>query len=350
MAARKKTISKTAETLAKALTFVSAGIDEGVETYKSHARIVNGYIVTFNGLMCVGHPIEETELAAVCPHIPTLITAINKSGKKLSMAVNDKGNLQVTGENIRAIVPCVPPADMPSIMPDIKVAELSDTIKEGFKALLPLVAEDADRIHEMTILLRANTMVAVNGQVMFEYYHGIDLPPGLAIFKNAAKSVATTPEKLVGFGWTPGRTVTFWFEGGAFIQSSLGDGGWPNVDDVFARTIGEPADLPPGFFEGIEAVASFSADGAIHFDTDKVRSGYANYRKDGEDGPVYGATYDVPGLVAKHAFSAKHMKLIKAVCAKIDYWSNEDRALFYGPIANGEDHAKIRGVIQKRKA
>lgn len=346
MAGRKKTISKTAEGLAKALTFVSAGIEKGVEVYKSHARIVNGYIVTFNGVMCVGHPIEENELAMVCPHIPTLITAINKSGKKLSLAVNDKGHLQVTGENIRAIVPCVPPGDMPPVMPDVKVAELSDTIKDGFKALLPLVAEEADRIHEMTILLRASSMIAVNGQVMFEYWHGIDLPPGLAIFKNAAKTVATTPEKLVGFGWTPGRTVTFWFEGGAFVQTALGDGGWPDIDSVFANTTGEPVALPPGFFDGIEAVAPFSVDGAVHFDNDKVRSGYANY---GPDGPVYGATYDVPGMVAKHAFSVKHLKLIKAVCDKLDYWSNEERALFYGPVANGETMPKIRGVIMKRR-
>lgn len=346
MAGRKKTISKTAEGLAKALTFVSAGIDEGTEVYKSHARIVNGYIVTFNGLMCVGHPIEENELAMVCPHIPTLITAINKSGKKLSLAINDKGNLQVTGENIRAIVPCVEPATMPPVMPDMQIAVLSDTIKEGFKTLLPLVAEDADRIHEMTILLRANTMVAVNGQVMFEYFHGIDLPPDLSIFKVVAKTIATTPEKLIGFGFTPGRTATFWFEGGAFVQARLGDGVWPDVDSVFAKTNGEPVDLPPGFFDGIEAVASFSADGSVHFDNDKVRSGYANY---GPDGPVYGATYDVPGMVAKHCFSVKSLKLIKPVCAKIDYWSNDERALFYGPIANGEEHAKVRGVLTKRR-
>lgn len=347
MAGRKKTISKTAESLAKALTFVSAGIEEGKETYKAHCRIVNSYIVTFNGQMCVGHPIEENELAMVCPHIPTLITAINKSGKKLSMAVNDKGNLQVTGENIRAIVPCVSADQMPPVMPDMKIAELSDTIKEGFKALLPLVAEDADRIHEMSILLRANTMVAVNGQVMFEYYHGIDLPPGLSIFKNTAKTIATTPEKLIGFGWNGRSTVTFWFEGGAFIQSILGSGEWPDVDKVFATTVGEPADLPPGFFEGIEAVASFSADGGVVFDDDKVRSGYASY---GADGPVYGATYDVPGLVGRHVFSVKQMKLIKPVCAKLDYWSDENKALFYGPIANGETAAKIRGVLTKRRA
>lgn len=347
MAGRKKTISKTAETLAKALTFVSAGIEEGKETYKAHCRIVNGYIVTFNGTMCVGHPIEENELAMVCPHIPTLISAINKSGKKLSMAVNDKGNLQVTGENIRAIVPCVSADQMPPVMPDMKIAEVNDAIKEGFKALLPLVAEDADRIHEMSILLRANSMVAVNGQVMFEYWHGIDLPPGLSIFKNAAKTIATAPEKLEGFGWNGRSTVTFWFEGGAFIQTALGEGQWPDVDSVFAKTVGDPADLPPGFFDGIEAVASFSADGGVVFDTDKVRSGYANY---GPDGPVYGATYDVPGLVGKHVFSVKHLKLAKAVCAKIDYWSDDDKALFFGPVANGDEMPKIRGVIMKRKS
>lgn len=347
MAGRKKTISKTAEALAKALTFVSAGIDEGVEIYKAHARIVNGYIVTFNGTLCVGHPIEETELAMVCPHIPTLISAINKSGKKLSMAVNDKGNLSVTGENLRAIVPCCSPADMPPVMPDINIAPLTDNIKEGFKALLPLVAEDADRIHEMSILLRANTMVAVNGQVMFEYFHGNDLPPNLIVLKQVASIVAKTPEKLIGFGWNGRTTITFWFEGGAFIQAIVGEGAWPDVDSVFNATIGNPEPLHAGFFEAIEAVAPFSADGAVHFDEEKVRSGYANY---GEDGPVYGATYDVPGMMGRHIFSVRHLKLIKPVCDKIDYWSDENRALFYGPIGNGETNAKIRGVIQKRIA
>lgn len=346
MAARKKTISKTAETLAKALTFVSAGVQEKKETYKEHARIVNGYIVTFNGMLCVGHPIEENELAVVCPHIPTLISAINKSGKKLSLTVNDKGHLSVTGENLRAIVPCIPAIDMPSVMPDIKVAVLTDAIKDGFKALLPLVGEDGTQAIDYSLLLRANTVVATNRGVMFEYWHGIDLPPGLALFKESVKAVATAGEKLEGFGWTPGRSVTFWFEGGAFIQTMLVAEQWPDVDRVFNGTVGEPVDLPAGFFDGIDAVASFSKDGGIHFDTDKVRSGFANY---GEDGPVYGATYDVPGMVGKHVFSASDLKLIKPVCAQIDYWSDENRALFFGPIANGDTNPKIRGVMMKRR-
>lgn len=344
--ARKKVISKTAESLAKALTFCSMGVDEDGDTYKAHARIVNGYIVTFNGTLCVGHPIEENELAAVCPHVPTLISAINKSGKSLSMTINDKGHLSVTGENLRAIVPCIPPEGMPPVMPDMKIAELSDSIKEGFKLLLPLTGEDGTQAIDYSILLRANSMVATNRSVMFEYWHGIDLPPGLGILKATAKAIASVPEKLEGFGWSHGRRVTFWFEGGAFIQSALVGEQWPDVDSIFNGVVGTPEALPAGFFEGIEAVSSFSKDGGIHFDNDKVRSGYANY---GEDGPVYGATYDVPGMVAKHVFSARDLKLIKPVCDKIDYWSDEAKALFFGPVANGEEMPKVRGVLMKRR-
>lgn len=343
--ARKKAVSKVAESLAKALTFVSQGIEEGGETYKAHARIVNGYVVTLNGQLCVGHPIEDD--LQICPHVPTWIAAINKSGKRMDQTVNDKGNLSITGENIRAIVPCILPEFMPPVMPDQRIADLSDNLKEGFKALLPLVTEDGDRVHEISVLLRANSMVAVNGQVMFEYWHGIDLPPGLAIPKGAAKAISSVPEKLEGFGWTPNRTATFWFEGGAFIQTALMEGQWPDVDGVFNTTNGDPTDLHAGFFDGVEAVASFSADGAVHFDNDKIRSGYANY---GEDGPVYGATYDVPGMVKGSSFAVRHLKLIKPVCAKLDYWSHDERALFFGPVANGETMPKIRGVLMKRKA
>lgn len=343
MAGRKKAVSKTAEKLAKALTFVGHGVEEGGDFYKAHGRIVNGYLITFNGSLAVGHPIEE-ELTT-CPHIPNWIAAINKAGKTLAMTQNDKGNLSVKGDNIRAIVPCLNPADMPPVMPDVNIAVVNDALKEGFKMLLPLCSDDGDRVHEISIMVRANTMVATNGTVIFEYWHGIDLPQ-IAIMKASAKAIASVAEKLEGFGWTPNRTATFWFEGGAFMQCALAAGEWPAVDKVL-DTPGEPADLHAGFFDGIEAVASFSKDGALHFDTDKIRSGFANY---GDDGPVYGATYDVPGMLKGHTFSARLLKLIKPVCAKIDYWTNEDRATFYGPIPNGEENAKLRGVIMKMKS
>ncbi len=344
MAGRKKAVSKTAEKLAKALTFVGHGVEENGDTFKAHGRIVNGYLVTFNGTIAVGHPVEE-ELT-VCPHIPTLIAAINKAGKTLALAQNDKGHLQVNGEHIRAIVPCLKPEFMPPVMPDMQIAVVDDNIKEGFKALLSLCGDDGEKAFEYSILLRANSMVATNGNVMFEYWHGIDLPPGLGIMRAGAKAVAAVPEKLVGFGWNGRSTVTFWFDGGGFIQTALANGEWPDVDSVLNANA-DPQDLHAGFFDGIEAVTSFSKDGAIHFDTDKVRSGYANY---GEDGPVYGATYDVPGMTGKHAFSARQLKLIKPVCSKIDYVSNEDRAVFFGPTANGEDFPRIRGVMMKRRA
>lgn len=336
--ARKKVTSETAEKLAKALAFISVGIEEGKEVWKQHARIVNGYLVAFNGQLAAGHPIEEP--LQLCPHVPNLIAAINKSGKTLAMTETERGNLQVNGENIRATVPCLPMSEMPPIMPDPNIAVINDELKEGFKTLLPLCVEESDRVHEYSIMVRANTMVATNSTVMFEFWHGIDLPPGLAILRAGAIAVRDTKEALVGFGYTPGRSATFWFEGGAFIQCRLAADAWPDVSKVL-DTPGKPGKLPAGFFDGIEAVASFSADGAVHFDDDKVRSGYANY---GGDGPVYGATYDVPGLVKGSSFTVSLLKLIKPVCGTLDYTTNEDKALFFGP----GDKPKIRGVIMKR--
>ena len=100
---RKKAVSKTAEKLAKALTFVSNATTDGKEAYKEHGRIINGYLVTFNGTIAAGHPVDE-ELQ-LCPHIGNLVTAINKSGKSLTMSEPDMGNLTIKGDNIRATVP-----------------------------------------------------------------------------------------------------------------------------------------------------------------------------------------------------------------------------------------------------
>ena len=336
--ARKKVKSKTAEKLAKALTFISVAIEENKETWKQHARIVNGYLVAFNGQFAAGHPIEEP--LTLCPHVPNLIAAINKSGNTLAMTETERGNLQVNGENIRATVPCLPIADMPPIMPDPNIAVINDELKEGFKTLIPLTVEDGDAVVEYSILVRANSMVATNRTVMFEFWHGIDLPPGLAILRAGAIAVRDTKEALIGFGYTPRRSATFWFEGGAFIQCRLAGEEWPNVDKVLEAP-GTPAKLPAGFFDGIEAVASFSADGGVHFYDDKVQSAYSNY--DG-DGAVYGATYDVPGLIGGSSFTVSLLKLIKPVCGKLDYTTNDDKAIFVGP---GEV-PKVRGVIMKR--
>jgi hypothetical protein len=330
----RKAKSQSASKLAEALNFVAPASSDGTAApYQAHARLAGNWIVASDGAISAGHPIEE-ELA-LCPHIGRLIDALNKAGSTLAITERDNGTLMITGDKLRAVIPCIPGEEFPAFMPDPRVAAIDERIKEGFTKLLPLAKEDAERIVEISILLRANSMFSCNGQVIFEYWHGIDLPPGMAIPKAFVAAVAKQSKKLEGFGFSD-KSVTFYFEQGAWIRTQLYRNEWPDIDALF-NVPAYPVPTPEGLFEAVAAIQNFSEDGGVHFHDDKLKSSYDNYR---EDGPVYGATFDVPGLQSGHSFTAKLLRLIEPVCEQFDYTSNEDRALFVG--------GNVRGVIMKR--
>jgi hypothetical protein len=113
----------------------------------------------------------------------------------------------------------------------------------------------------------------------------------------------------------------------------------PRLGRAVQRTA-YPAEVPGGLFEGVRAIESFSEDGAIHFHDGKLKTTYDKYRGE-EDGPVYGASFEVPGLQAGHSFSANLLRLIEPVCTSLDYTTIDDRAVFGGDM--------LRGVIMKRR-
>ncbi len=340
MAARrttKKAKSEAASKLAEALNFVAPANVEGEEPYKAHCRVAGKMITATNGLFTAGHAIEEE--FALCPHTGRLIDALNRAGTTLALTENENGTLLVKGDKIRATVPCLAGDQIPQIMPDANVAAIDDRIKEGFGKLLPLIDYEGDRVIEVSVLLQANSMFATNGCIIFEHWHGIDLPPGLVIPKTFAKAVAATTKKLTGFGFSA-KSVTFYFEDGSWYKTQVYEEPWPNVDHLFDfPTFFAP--VPEGLWEAVKAIESFSKDGAVHFHEEKLKTTYDNYQDRG--GPLYGATYDVPGLQGGHTFTANLLRVIEPVCLQIDYTSNDDRAFFC-------DGGNIRGSIMKCRA
>lgn len=329
----RKAKSTAASKLAEALNFVAAASnDDPSRTYQAHARVAAKWIIATNGTISAGHPVEE-ELA-LCPHIARLVDALNKAGTTLALTERDNGQLLVAGDKLKATVPCLSGDQFPPIMPDQRCATIDDRIKEGFAAVVALAATTGERVFETSILLRANSMFGCNGNVIFEYWHGIDLPPGLVIPKPAAVAIANCKKKLTGFGFSR-ASATFYFEDGSWYKTQLYGETWPDIDALFDAPC-FPGEVPTGLFEAVGAIENFSKDGAVHFHDGKLKTTYDNYN----NGPAYGATYEVPGLQGSHSFSAKLLRLIEPVCKSIDYTSSDDRAFFIG--------GNVRGVIMKR--
>ncbi len=329
----RKAKSQSASKLAEALNFVSYASSDNAP-YAEHARIAGNWIVATNGYLAAGHPVEED--FAICPHIGRMVDGLNKAGATLAITVRDNGTIMLSGDKLRAVVPCLPGDQIPPIFPDPNCAAIDDKLKEGFAKLLPLLKIEGERTLEITILLRNNSMFACNGNVIFEYWHGTDLPPwGMAIPKHFVDAIAKQSKKLTGFGFSD-KSITIYFEDGAWMKTQLYRNDWPDVDALF-NVQAFPGAVPEGLFEAVRAIENFSEDGGVHFHDDKLKSSYDSY---GEEGPIYGATYDVPGLQAGHSFTAKLLRLIEPVCNTIDYTTVDDRALFEGDM--------LRGVIMKR--
>lgn len=337
---RKKAPAKAASKLIEAVDFISHASDpKSKYTWQQFGRFVGGWAMATNGSMRAGHPIEED--LTICPHLGLLRSALVKAGASVAMTALDAGRLSVVGGALRVVVPCAPGDTLPPAAGHPPIAPLDDRVKAGFAALLKLAKDEADTLYESSFLLRANTVVGCNGNLAMEFWHGNDLPV-VNIPHAFAKAIVSIPKKLTGFGWQEGRSVTFHFEDGSWLATQLKEGTWPEAIDRVLNADKTLEDCPPKLFEALETIAEFSKDGAVHFHEDKLKTSYSSI--DAEGNSVYGATYDVPGLIGGHSFTANLLKLAKPGCAKIDYTTNDDRLVFYN------EEAMLRGVLMKRIA
>lgn len=331
-----KKVAKAAEGLLKAIAFVEGATDDA-QDFMQYVRFAGGWIVAYDGGVAAGHPVEED--LQLCPHLKRLKEAVGRAGATLALSAQENGRLSIAGDKARFTVPCLPGTALYPVMADVPIATVDDRLKTAFAAVHSLAKDQAETVHEQSVLLRANTVVGCNGQLVLEYWHGIDLPPNLAIPHKAAKMIASRAETLTAFGWDEGRSVTFHFEGGGWIKTQLMAQPWPNIDAVLNK-VNYVADAPEGLFEALDAILSFSEDGAVHFHDDKLKSTYAST----EGGALYGAAYDVPGLTKGAAFTGRLLKLAAPACKQIDYTTHADCMVMLNIEAN------LRGVLMKRIA
>lgn len=322
--------------LTEAFEFVSPAFKEKGQPFEEFCRIVNHQVIAFNGVIAFGHPIDED--MAICPHLGKLLTAIKKAGSTLSLTELDSGRLSMKGDNLRVIIPCIDGSVIPAVMPDPPCGTMNDDILAGFAAVNPLIKEGDQNIRwiETAALMRANTIFATNGHVAFEYWHGIDLPPGLTIPKIAINALAKAKKKLTRFGFGP-HSVTFYFEDGAWIRTQTFSEQYPDVDRLMNRAFNGrgPDDLrepPPTLFEACAAVAPFAETSAVFLGPGIVKSHAA-------DG--IGADYPVEGLTGYAVANSEYLKLIAPHAKKLDLHANDEQIIFFGD--------RIRGVLMKMR-
>lgn len=325
--------------LVEALDFIDVATSD-FQHWQKFIRLSGNMAIAFNGQIAAGHPIAE-ELT-LCPQLDKFKIALNRCGKSLTISETPSGQISVKGDKLRALVQCLTAEDLPYVQPDAQIVPIGEIIKETFKVCGVLASEAAERVMEASLLLEANSCTGTNGAAILQHWHGVDLPPAMVLPKVFTAGIAKQTKALVGFGfsWNVDQTqvasVTFWFEGGAWIKAQCYADKWQDVNSVL-NVQSVPSDTQGDLFEAIEAVSHFNEDGFVTFAEGKIMS---------HDTDAVGAQYPVKGLNGGKKFNGKLIKTVAPYAAKIDLTSYPDRAFFFGGTAENP----VRGAIMGLKA
>jgi hypothetical protein len=320
---RKPKENSGAAALIEALKFVALAQQKEGTPPQTHCAIANGRVVAFDGIIACGHAIEA-DLDA-CPHTTRLLDALSKCGASLAITQLDSGRLSVKSDRFRAFVPCTPAEHLaaPSIEPDAPCAVIGDTLKAGFELLLPILADTGPQAIKCAALLQANSVVATNGHVLVEFWHGIDLPPNLLIPKAALQAVVKTPKKLAKFGFSR-NSATFYFEDESFIKTQLFSEEYPTYQLLFSDDA-NPWPLPEGFYEGLAKIKSLADNGIVYF-TEHGLSVRDESRNEA-------GAFEIAGLPVGMAFSVDYLSIVQSVFRQVAF--DSQRVFFFGNNARG---------------
>jgi hypothetical protein len=276
-----------------------------------------------NGTIACGHPIIEDIYA--CPQSKLIIEALSKCNGSISFTQLDAAKLSIKSNKFKAVVPCIDPTLLNLAVPDPPVAAIDDRFKDGLAIVGVLAAENAQQIHLASILMNGETLVSTTGKMIFEYWHGINLPSDISLPKAIVDPITKTNKKLVKFGYSE-HSVTIYFEDESWIKSQLYVERWPDIATILNRS-SNPWPVPGDFWTALDAIAPFTESGFVYFDAGMLRS---------HDNAAQGACYEIAGLPKGLAFPAKSLALIRPYAQRIDFLA-KDCLMFYGE--------RLRGAI-----
>lgn len=288
---------------------------------ETHIHLGANWATASNGIVSCGHPIAEDIFA--CPQSKLVIEALSKCSEQISFTQIDASKLSIKSGKFKAVVPCIDPTLLAVALPDPPITVIDDRFKEGLSIVGILPNENAQSVYLASILMNGQSLISTTGKVILEYWHGINLPPGISLPKALVEPVTKTSKKLTQFGFSQ-SSVTFYFEDSSWIKSQLYRETWPDISALLDRP-SNAWPVPGDFFAGVEALAGFTESGFVYFDQGCLRS---------HENAAQGACYEIVGLPKGLAFPAKQLAMIRPFAQSIDFLA-KDMLMFFGPSVRG---------------
>jgi len=325
-----------AKSLLNALKFLKPVQKKTGTTQQQFCMITGNWAAASDGVMTIATKVEE-DLTA-CPQTTQFEEALKKTGDDLSISQLSQTSISVVSGAFRALVPCVPFDQLSISAPDEPCAEIDDRIKDAFAMLAPLATEGAPNAAYASVLLQSGSAVATNGHVLAEYWHGIDLPPGLLVPKAAVAAIVKAGKPLARFGYS-GPSATFWFDDDSFIKTQLYGERFPNYAPLFECEGLNPWPVPEEFFQAVKSIQAFTRNGVVYFEEGKLASNELENEA---------STYIIEGLPEGMGFNSKYLLMVEKAFEKVHFEESSNKAFFFGDNVRGivmgvERHTQTEG-------
>lgn len=285
-----------------------------------HILLSNHSAIAFNGILAVGCKIVEDLSCA--PNAELITNALSKCGDQFSITQLDAARLSIKAGKFKAIVPCIDPTLIYPAQPDSNIAVIDDRFKEAMEAVCVLASETAQSVVAASVLMAGASLIATDRKTMMEYWHGLDLPIGIALPKSLGNILGKIKKPLKGFGYSQ-SSVTFWYDD-CWLRSQFYAEPWPDVRGILDRKC-SLWPMPADFYKALDAIEPF-CDDAVYFDTGIMRS-----HLDENIGACY-ECYSIPkGL----SFSIKQLNIIRPYIEQVDFMAEGHMMMWQGKSCRG---------------
>lgn len=329
---RKKEIETNSSSLLSALQFCSVVSEKTGAAYETHIGLRNKWAIAFNGIIAAGAPILEDIYCH--PHTLLFAEALSKCDESYSLTQLDNGRLSIKSGKFKAIVPCLDPALMQNAAPDPQIVGITNKFKEAIEAVGVLANENALHVLTASVLMNGTSVISTNRLMIFEAWHGLDMPPNIPLPKQFVAALVKQKKNLTGFGFS-NNSATFYFEDGCWLRTQLYNDQWPDISSILNRSANLwPID--PNFFKALESILPFSEDGNIYSDTNLLMSHPDNQ----------GASYECTGIPKGFVYPGKQLMMLKGHTKRIDYMASGVHNNSYCLVFEGDT---VRGIISGRK-
>ena len=329
---RTKKVSKAVESIVTALRFVEPASKDIGTINQTHCMISGGWVAAFDGLLMMAAKID-TDITAY-PNTKRLLATLSRCDEAVQITQLDNNRLGVKSGKFSATIPCLEPGLLTFTPPDPTQGAFNEAVVAALKTVGMIAKENAPRMVQASVMLRANSAVATDGVTAFEAWHGLPMPT-VVLPKVFITELLKITKKPVSAGASP-NTFTVYFDDESFIRTQLYVEPYPDVDKVL-NVNASPYPIPAELWPALAKLDAMKGDAHnVYFKATKLQT---------DNDETVGASYefnDEAWDVENVCFNIDFLRRFETLAQTVD-WDVDERpgmAAFYGP--------NFRGVLMQK--